>query len=140
MARRWIEIEESVKELTYRVNGAAFAVHTALGPGLSERIYQEAMTRELRREGIAFAGEVPVRLTYRGEPLDASYRLDLVIEGQIVVEIKSVAAILPVHLAQLLNYLRLWNAPVGLLYNFNVVHLRDEGLRRVVNSFYSPSS
>jgi GxxExxY protein len=123
---------------------AAMKVHSALGPGLLESAYEACLTRELRKRGLRVESQVPIAVVYDGETLDVGYRADLIIDGLVLVELKSVEAVLPVHKAQLLSYLRLSGKQVGLLINFNVEHLRD-GIKRVINSrpkssVYSASS
>jgi GxxExxY protein len=120
------------EEITERIIGAAINVHTALGPGLLESTYQACLTHEFMTSGLHFESQVPLPVVYRNIRLDIGYRLDFVVEDVVIVEIKAVEKILPVHLAQSLSYLKLKPCPVGLLINFNVVHLRS-GIRRVVN-------
>lgn len=119
-------------ELSYTVIGAAIDVHRALGPGLLESAYEACLFRELLLRGVHADRQVPLPVSYRGARLDCGYRLDLVVEEAIIVEIKAVSHIKPIHTAQLLTYLRLRHLPLGLLFNFNVVVLRN-GLQRVVN-------
>jgi GxxExxY protein len=120
-----------VNEITHEVIGAAMAVHRALGPRLLESAYQECLCQELVLRGIPFERQVPLPLEYRGIRCESGYRLDLLLAGAVVVEIKSVEAIAPIHEAQLLTYLRLGGWRVGLLMNFNVVVLKD-GIRRKI--------
>jgi GxxExxY protein len=120
-----------VNQITHDVIGAAIEVDRALGPGLLESAYHECLSRELLLRGIAFERERPLPLEYRGIRLECGYRVDLLVAGLIVVEIKSIEAIAPIHEAQLLTYLRLSGWTLGLLINFNVVVLKD-GLRRRV--------
>lgn len=120
--------------LTGRVIGAAMTVHRTLGPGLLESAYQHCLAIELREQGVAFAQQVPLPLAYRGHALDCSYRLDFVVEHCLVLEIKAVDALAPIHQAQLLSYLRMGGYKVGLLINFHTSLLKS-GLRRVVNDF-----
>ena len=117
--------------VTEQIIGAAIEVHKALGPGLLESAYQECLGRELSFRGIVFEQQVPLPLEYKGVLLDCGYRLDFVVAGAVIVEVKSVAAIEPIHEAQLLTYLRLGKCKVGLLINFNVPVLKD-GIRRRV--------
>lgn len=107
-------------------------VHSALGPGLPERIYGAALTHELQRQGIDGSLEVPVTVVYEGRDVGL-LRLDLVVDGSIVVELKAVEQVLDLHLAQLVSYLRAGRYPLGLLINFNVAHQRD-GVYRRLNS------
>ena len=117
-------------ELTEVIIGAAIEVHRALGPGLLESAYERCMVYELGLRGVNVQAQVPVPLYYKGIPLDLSYRLDLVVSHSVIVEIKSVPTLLPVHTAQVLTYLRLTNRQVGLLINFYVPVLK-QGVRRL---------
>jgi len=119
-----------LESLVHRTIGCGIAVHRALGPGLLEGIYAKAVRLELAAEGVSFEYEKQIALRYRGELL-CHQRLDLVIANQIVVEVKSVERLNPVHHAQLLSYLRASGLRVGLLMNFNVAVLQD-GLKRIV--------
>lgn len=120
-------------ELAKMIIGAAIEVHRALGPGLLEGIYEECLAVELAIRGVRFERQQRVKIEYKGRQVAADLRLDLLIDDQVVVELKSVETILPVHGAQLLSYLRLTGKALGLLINFNVPLLRD-GVRRVVNN------
>jgi GxxExxY protein len=120
------------EDITERIIGAAISVHSALGPGLLESTYQACLEHEFLIDGLHFESQVPLPVIYRDIRLNVSYRLDFVVEDVVIVEIKAVEKILPVHLAQSLSYLKLKPCRVGLLINFNVVHLRS-GIRRVVN-------
>lgn len=115
------------------VIGAAIRVHRALGPGLLESAYQEAMATELSATRIPFERELPVPAFYRDRLLATHYRLDFLVGGLLVVELKAVEMVLPVHAAQVLTYLRLGGYPIGLLLNFGQATLRS-GLRRFVNA------
>lgn len=117
-------------ELTERIIACAIAVHRELGPGLLESIYEEALTIELATSGLRFVRQVEMPVVYKGTPLSGSFRLDLVVENKVVVELKALEAILPVHEAQLLSYLRMGGWEVGLLINFKTALLRD-GIRRL---------
>jgi GxxExxY protein len=112
---------------------AAMKVHTALGPGLLERVYQKCLAIELRKRGLKVQQEVWLSVVYEGVEIEGGYKIDLLVEDCIVVELKAVDAITDVHKAQLLSYLKLSGHEVGLLINFNVVHLRD-GIRRMICS------
>jgi GxxExxY protein len=107
-------------------------VHSVLGPGLLESAYQACLAHEIRNRGLAVASQVPLPVVYEGHKLEVGYRIDLVVEGRVVVEVKSVEALHPIHEAQLLSYMRLSGLRVGLLINFNVLHLRD-GIKRMVD-------
>ena len=120
-----------VNQLTREIIGAAIEVHSALGPGLLESAYEQCMCRELSLRTIPFQRQVPLPLEYKGVRLDCGYQLDLLVAESIVVELKSVEALMPIHEAQLLTYLKLGGWNVGLLINFNVPLLRD-GLKRIV--------
>jgi GxxExxY protein len=127
--------EDGLNRLAKAVLDAAFAVHSELGPGLLESTYKACLAYELAKRGIGSLLEVPVPLVYDGQKLsDVGYRIDLLAEGELVIEVKSVEAIAPVHKAQLVSYLKLSGKRIGLLLNFNVVHLRD-GIVRRVNGF-----
>ena len=113
------------------VVGAAIAVHTKLGPGLLERIYEACLAHELRRLGHEVEQQVQLPVEYDGVKLDAAFRVDLRVDGSVIVEVKASLQLLPVHRAQLLTYLRLSGSRVGLLINFHEVRLKN-GLERVV--------
>ncbi len=118
---------------TERVIGLAITVHRHLGPGLLESVYEEALCFELAATAIPFARQVPVPVIYRGQQIAAGFRADLIVDDALLVEIKSVASLAPLHDAQTLTYLRMSGLAVGLLLNFNVPRLKD-GLRRFVLS------
>lgn len=124
----------AVSQVSERVIGGAIEVHRRLGPGLLESAYEACLVWELQRRGLTVATQVPLPIAYGGVKLTVGYRLDLVVEDTVIVEIKAVDGVLPVHKAQLLSYLRLSGKSVGLLLNFNVTRLKD-GLTRVVNGF-----
>jgi GxxExxY protein len=117
--------------LSERVIGLAIDVHRHLGPGLLESAYEECLCYELAEAGIAFQRQVALPLVYKGVQLDCGYRMDVVVDGKIVLEIKAVEQVAPIHKAQLLTYLRLTGHRVGLLMNFNAITLKD-GLHRLV--------
>jgi GxxExxY protein len=114
-----------------RVIGLGIDVHRHLGPGLLESAYEECLCFELAQAGIAFRRQVPLPIVYKDVRLDCGYRMDVVVENELIIEIKAVDRILPVHEAQMLTYLRLARLRAGLLMNFNNVVLKD-GLRRFV--------
>jgi GxxExxY protein len=116
--------------LTHEVIGAAIAVHKVMGPGLLESVYQVCLAHELRRRRVTFQTGVRLPIMYNGEALKAHLRLDLLVENQLVVELKSVEHVLPIHTAQLLTYLKLSGQHLGLLINFNVTRLVD-GINRL---------
>jgi len=119
-------------ELTEAVIGAAMEVHRAIGPGLLESTYQYCLKHELGLRGIGYESEVPIAIRYKGYAVGEAYRVDLLVERRLVVELKSVEATVDLHKAQLLTYLRLLNRRLGLLINFNTVLLKD-GITRVAN-------
>ena len=128
---RAFDLKTNPDSLSERVIGAAIEVHRQLGPGLMESIYQGAMKQELLSRGIAFASEVRLPVRYKGELLDGTLRIDLLVEDQLVVELKALDAVLPVHCAQVLTYIRTGGFGRGLLINFNVA-LLVRGVRRFV--------
>ena len=116
--------------LTDQVIGACVEVHRALGPGLLESAYEQCLAHELTLRGLTFTRQLPVPVTYKSIKLDYGYRLDFVIEGCLILELKAVEQLLPVHQAQLLTYLKLTSLPIGLLINFNTDAM-TRGLRRI---------
>lgn len=116
--------------LTERIIGACIAVHRALGPGLLESAYEHCLAVELGNHGLGFRRQVAVDVEYCGTLVDCAYRLDFLVHEEVVIELKAVAHLEPLHVAQLLTYLRLGHYPIGLLVNFNVTSLR-QGLRRL---------
>jgi GxxExxY protein len=114
-----------------RIIGLAIAVHRHLGPGLLESAYEECLCLELREAGVSYRRQVPLPIIYKEVRLDCGYRMDIVVENELVIEIKAVERLLPIHDAQMLTYLRLGGFRAGLLMNFNNVMLKD-GLRRIV--------
>jgi GxxExxY protein len=121
-------------ELTERIIGAAIEVYRHLGPGLLESAYEECLCHELCLNGIHFERQVPLMVSYKGLRLDCAYRLDLLVEDLVIVELKAIDALAAIHQAQLLTYLKAAGKQVGLLMNFNVAILKD-GLKRVVNHY-----
>lgn len=111
---------------------SAMKIHSALGPGLLESAYEVFLVRELRRRGLSVEVQVPLPVVFDGARADLAYRVDLLVDDAVVVELKAVAKLLPIHEAQLLSYLKLSGHRVGLLINFHVLHLKD-GIRRLVN-------
>ena len=122
-----------LNELTHDIIGSAIQVHRELGPGLLEGTYSVCLTAELRSRGHSVDRNVAIAIVYREVKIDNAYRIDMVVDGRVVVELKSVDKLHPVHRAQMLTYLRLAGHPVGLLINFNEQVLRD-GIKRVLNS------
>lgn len=127
-----------INAITGEIVDAAIKVHSALGPGLMESVYEICLTHELRKRDLRVQQQVHLPVVYEGIRIEAGYRLDLLVEETVVVELKAVESVLPVHKAQLLSYLRLSGKPVGLLLNFNVIHMRD-GIRRIVNRLPEPA-
>lgn len=121
-------------DLTERIIGGAIEVHSALGPGLLESAYESCLCHELRLQGISFRRQVPQEVIYKGMTLDCGYRLDLIVEERVVLELKAVERLVPIHEAQLITYLRLSGIKVGLLMNFNIPALRDGIVRRVLSA------
>ena len=126
--------KESLDEITRRIIGAAIEVHRHLGPGLLESAYESCLVFELKRLELKLEEQKPLPVIYKDAKLDCGYRLDLVVENEIIIEIKAVEKLLPIHEAQLLSYLRLANKKVGLIINFHVAVLKN-GLKRIVNEF-----
>ena|SRR5439155_8452619 len=129
----------TINELTEAVIGACIEVHKQTGAGLLESTYLQCLCRELNLREIPFQCEYPLPVRYKGVLLDCGYRIDLLIDGRLVLELKSIEKILPIHEAQLLTYLRLGNWQVGLLINFNVEVLRL-GIKRIVNNLPESAS
>ncbi len=122
-------------KLTEQIIGCAIKVHRSLGPGLLESAYQECLFFELKKAGLLVEKEKPLPLVYDDVKLDCGYRIDLLVEYQIVIELKSVEILNDVHTAQVLTYLKLSNCKIGLLINFNVIQLTS-GLKRLYNKYY----
>jgi len=124
--------EQDLDALSHQVIGAAIEVHRHLGPGLLERTYVECLLVELRAAGLSVVSELALPLKYKGVVVDNAFRVDLLVEDELIVEVKSVDQLLPVHTAQLLTYLKMRSARLGLLMNFNHEVMR-QGIKRVVN-------
>ena len=122
----------SLNDSSGAVVDAAIKVHTALGPGLLEGAYEGCLVHELRKRGHLVVQQLSLPVLYDGICIDLGYRIDLLVDGGVVVEVKSVGKLAPIHTAQLLSYLKLGGYKVGLLLNFNVPHLKD-GIRRMAN-------
>jgi GxxExxY protein len=129
----------NINQVTGSIVDAAMKVHTAVGPGLLESVYEKCLKHELVTRGLRVESQIWLPVVYDGVEMEGGYKIDLLVEGQVVVELKVVEQILEIHKAQLLSYLKLSDKQVGLLINFNVVHLRD-GIRRLVNHFQSSAS
>jgi len=124
--------EKRENQISGIILDAAIAVHTALGPGLLESAYQACLAYELTSRGLRLQTQVPLPIKYRGVCVDAAYRIDLIVEDLVIIEIKAVERLLPIHEAQLLSYLKLSDTHLGLLINFHVLRLKD-GYKRIVN-------
>ncbi|HTM27605.1 MAG TPA: GxxExxY protein [Vicinamibacterales bacterium] len=126
-----VSVDPRINALTWKIIKCAMSVHSALGPGLLESAYLACMVVELRHAGLRVDVAVKVPLLYRELTLDCGYTLDLLVENIVILELKAMAALLPVHAAQLLTYLKLTGKPIGLLINFNVPMLKDGIVRRI---------
>ena len=125
---------EELNDLSYRIIGAGIEVHRALGPGLLESTYRTCMIYELRERRMNVVSEQAIPLRYKSLMLDGGYRIDLIVDDTVIIELKSVETVLPVHHAQVLSYLRHMKKPLGLLMNFNVAVLAD-GVERIKNGY-----
>ncbi len=123
---------QRLNRITEQVIGGCIEVHRALGPGLLESAYEECVCYELSQSGLAFERQVKLPIVYKNVKLECGYRMDVVVEGILVLEIKAVERLIPVHEAQLLSYLKLAKKPIGLLLNFHVPVLKD-GIKRIRN-------
>jgi GxxExxY protein len=121
-----------LNEISGHVVDAAMKVHSALGPGLLENAYEACLRYELEKRGVRVKAQVGLPVVYDGKQIDLGYRLDLLVEDAVIVELKAVEKIAPIHEAQLLSYLKLSGKKLGLLINFNVLHLKD-GIKRMAN-------
>ncbi|WP_443944825.1 GxxExxY protein [Pedobacter sp. AW1-32] len=126
---------EELKDLVYRVNGAAIEFHKSLGPGLLESIYHKCLKRELIHRGIEFKSEMSVPIYYRDELVQTDLFCDLFVENALVVELKAVEKVLPIQ-AQLLSYMKLLSVPMGLMINFNCLNIFEYGQKTYVNELY----
>ena len=125
-----------LKELTYEINGAAIEVHKSLGPGLLESVYHHCLNHELNLRGLTYSSEVVIPVHYKGIDIKTELRCDILIEELLVVELKAVEKILPIHEAKLITYMKLLEVPKGIMYNFNVVNLFGEGQKTYVNEIF----
>jgi GxxExxY protein len=123
-----------MNQLSSKIIGAAIEVHKTLGPGLLESAYEECLCHELNIQGLLFEKQKPLTIYYKGKKLDCGYRLDIVVEKAVIIELKSCEKVEPIHKAQLLTYLKLSGLNLGLILNFNVPLMRD-GIVRIVNEF-----
>ena len=124
---------EELNKITEAIIGAAIEVHRNLGPGLLESAYRECLRYELLQRGYEAIQEVPLPLIYKDVKLDCGYRLDLLVNDAVIVEIKSVESLAPIHEAQLLSYLKIAGGKIGLLLNFNVAMLKHGGIKRLAH-------
>ena len=118
--------------ITQQIIGAAIAVHKEFGPGLLESVYEVCLMQEMENNGLKVASQVELPLWYKGKLTDKKFRIDLLVEDEIIVELKAVDSLLPIHEAQLLTYMKLTNKHLGLLINFNVPLLKDGIIRRII--------
>lgn len=125
-----------LKDLIYKVNGAAIEVHKTLGPGLLESVYHKCMVHELTLRNVNFKTELVIPVNYKGLNLDVDLRCDLLVENSLIVEFKSVETVQPIHIAQLMTYMKLLKLPIGLMINFNCSHIFKEGQKTYVNELY----
>jgi GxxExxY protein len=123
-------------DLIYKVNGAAIEVHKNIGPGLLESIYHQCMIKELSLRGINFQSELIIPVEYKGIELESDLRCDLFIENCLVLELKAIDKIAPVHIAKLMSYMKLLKSPIGLMINFNVTNIYHKGQKTYVNELY----
>lgn len=126
----------SLKDLIYQVNGCAIEVHKHLGPGLLESVYHTCLKKELTIRGFEFQTELTIPVYYKGLELETGLRCDLLVEKSLVVELKAVEKVLPIHEAQILTYMNLLEIPIGLMINFNVTHIFKQGQKTYVNERY----
>lgn len=122
-----------MKDISYEIIGCAYEVYRTLGPGLLESVYQKVLVQELKLRGFKVKSEVDIEINYKGVNVGSDLRLDIIVNDTIIIELKSVETILPIHKKQLLTYLRLTNLQLGLLINFNTNLLKD-GITRIVNN------
>ena len=125
-----------LKDLIYQVNGSAIEVHKYLGPGLLESVYHTCLKKELTSRGFEFQTELIIPVNYKGLELETGLRCDLLVEKSLVVELKAIEKVLPIHEAQILTYMKLLEIPIGLILNFNVTHIFKEGQKTYVNERY----
>ena len=125
-----------LKDLIYQVNGAAIEVHKHIGPGLLESVYHKCLIKELSIRGINFETELVIPINYKGISIEADLRCDLFVEKKLIVELKAIEKILPIHEAQLLTYMKLLEIPIGLIINFNVTNIYKEGQKTYVNEMF----
>ena len=128
--------EKFLNEITYDILGAALEVHKILGPGLLESVYHECLAYEFDLRGITYQSEMYVPVTYKEAIINTTFRCDFLVEDAIVVELKAVDAVLPIHQAFLINYINLLEKPKGIMINFNCLNIFKEGQKTYVNKFF----
>jgi len=121
-----------LNDITYKVRGAVYSVYNELGPGLIESVYEAALAIEIEQLGLRFQTQVPLNVSYRGNELGLGFRMDMVVEDMVVLELKSISEIQDIHLKQLNTYLKLSKKPLGILINFNTENL-NKNIKRIVN-------
>ena len=126
-----MNLMEDINQLTYQIIGCAYEVHHILGPGLLESTYETCLCYELEKAGIKYEKQKELIINYKGVRLDNGYRIDILVENNIVIELQSVEALLPVHTAQIMTYIKLSKKRIGLLINFNVTNLQN-GIHRYI--------
>lgn len=132
--------QKYLDDLTYSIIGCAIEVHRQLGPGLLESVYEKCFIRELSLKNLSFISQQMIPIRYKGVPLEAELRFDVMVENLIIVELKATEGILPVHEAVLLTYLKLLEKPKDILINFNCVNIFKEGQKTLVNEYYAALS
>jgi GxxExxY protein len=129
--------KQDLKDLVYKVNGAAIEVHKCLGPGLLESVYHKCLIQELQLRNIKFESELAIPILYKGIEVNAELRCDFLIEDKLIVELKSVTEMKPIFTAQILSYMNLLKVPMGLMINFNVTNIYKEGQKTYISSLYN---
>jgi GxxExxY protein len=128
--------KQYLKDIVYEVNGAAIEVHKSIGPGLLESVYHKCMKHELELRHVNFKSELSVSVNYKGFDVNADLRCDFYIENCLVVELKAIEKVLPIHVAQIITYMKILQAPMGLMINFNCTNIFNEGQKTYVNELY----
>ncbi|MEJ7685014.1 MAG: GxxExxY protein [Segetibacter sp.] len=128
--------KKGLDELSYKIIGCAIEVHKLLGPGLLESVYEKCFKRELSIQSLEYKSQILIPIDYKGMPLEAELRLDVLVEDLILVELKAIDVLLPVHEAQVLTYMTLMQKPKGILINFNCTNIFREGQKTFVNELY----
>ncbi|SEF66152.1 GxxExxY protein [Halpernia humi] len=128
--------QKQIDDLTYKINGASIEVHKIIGPGLLESVYHKCLEEELKLREIKFESQLQVPVSYKGKDLVCDFFCDFLVENLIVIEIKSVSILQDIHRAQILNYINLMKKPKGILINFNVKNITNQGHETYVNDYY----